>query len=155
MKKYVSYLCPYLGKETGLVFPDELAEGEYSPGLYIIEENNEHQLDNSYNFHAVQAGTLLQFNLEKVNQTHSEPVFLVKTPLFGTFYFRVYPLSQEMRYIGQYEDFKNHYPLWLLECMDDNRLEILCQKADFFFVGMTPASIYSEKHLTDILSKSR
>ena len=134
----VLYLCLNGDPEPGLVFPDELKEGFYSPGLFFIEEKDTGNLAFRYQFDAFETGRRISLSLEQFEEYPEGEVFQVQTQRYGRILFRALRLEGAIsRYVGSRRYLQNHNPLRILEVADERRLEEICQEDDFFFVGST------------------
>jgi hypothetical protein len=125
MTDKVLFLCYPLNAETGLVFPSEQECG--FPGMFVVEEN-QGQLSEQYTFEAIQNSQELILTLQK-RENH---IFYVRSQV-GIFYFRTHPLKET--YVGKKSYLQTHNPFWLLEPLNSNQLEAVCQNNGFYFVG--------------------
>ena len=152
MMKRVLYLC--LNNElnnVGLVFPHELEEHFYAPGFFIIETigmyhpSQKGKFYDEYLFLGVEEGKIVKHIL----QFQEKNKFVVKTRKHGDIDFEaIYVPTPINRYIGTMNEFYDHEysDFYVLKCADIERLENLCKKYDFYFVGFA----YDKNNTSDI-----
>ena len=123
----VMFLCESSDLEEGLVFPNELDDDCGFPGLFVIEEK-QGKLNEKYMFDAIQNGNKISITLK----IYEGNTFYAQ---FNNdiFYFMAHPTKYS--YIGHNNCLQNRNPLWILDPVNPNKLEEVCQKQDLFFVG--------------------
>lgn len=135
MNKPVYYLC-YKTTLNGFLFPDELPKDYYSPGLFILETDNNNNLSYHYDFKAMQQGreiTLKLFRSE--SSTSGSNLYIVKTADYGIFGFTVEQINPKIKYLGKKQKLANHKPLYIAISIDQKKLEQVCHEHDFYFIG--------------------
>ncbi len=138
MSNIVYYLSFYR-EQLGFLFPDELPKNYYSPGLFIVEEKSNGELPYSYSFDAMYNSKRVSLNLVRVDEGNpSGSLYVVKAKHYGSFWFkldRVNPLVT--RYQGNRPQLQSHNPFRVAVTTDSAKLERICQKFDFYFIGST------------------
>ena len=138
MSPRVLYLC-YYPDALGFLFPNELPQHYYSPGLFIVEEDSNGMLPYQLDFDAMDRGNRVTFSL--VRQNERDPLsnlYVVKTKTLGTFSFRMTHINPLVdKYRGSHRALFNHRRLHLVTSQDSQKLERVCQKYDFYFIGDT------------------
>ena len=130
MSTCVLYLCgdPRLELEGGLVFPDELPEGVYSPGEFFVVAPGQ-TLAQEYSFDAVNLGEVVVESLVQV----APYLYAVKNPL-GTFIFQAFHMLG-YRYSGRKNSLSAENHIWLLAPANVEFLERMVREAAFYFIG--------------------
>ncbi len=132
MIPYVKYLC-ISNVKMGLVFPDELPEDYYSPGMFIIEEKEKGYFAAQYGFYAIHRSERLEFDLKRFQNN----LFLVNVPEFGVFAFLANQVHwMYNKYVGRHHNMIEHNRLYYLQSLNENKMEKICQEEDFYFVGL-------------------
>src|SRR5687768_4208116 len=84
-------------RTTGLIFPNELLENSYSPGIWVVDLKKFELLPGEFEFDAVDNNELLTFKMTRVDGT----LFHVSTDKYGKFYFRVMSIYfRHKKYVG-------------------------------------------------------
>lgn len=131
---YLSFFPP----EDGFLFPSELPDQYYSPGLFIAEAESDGSLAYSYIFDAMDAGSRVEFEL--VRQDEADPnsnLYVVQTKQFGSFYFSLVNVNPRYKYRGKNRSLRDHRELKIAVTRDSQKLERVCQNFDFYFIGST------------------
>lgn len=130
------YLC-FLPGNAGLVFAEELPDGYYSPGIFVIEEEDGGVLPSSFSFRAVQNGEEQAFTLIRSQfGGQNENLYVVETESFGGFRFLLESLGPEIGYQGRSSRLRRHRPLRICISLSAEKMEQVCQDSDFYFVGV-------------------
>ena len=131
---YLSFFSP----EEGLLFPDELPDQYFAPGLFVAEEEQDGSLAYRYSFDAMDAGRRVEFDL--VRQDEADPtsnLYVVRTKQFGFFYFSLVGMNPWYRYRGKRKSLRDHGELRIAVTRDSQKLERVCQNFEFYFIGST------------------
>ncbi len=138
MTRRVLYLSFYRPEE-GFLFPDELPDQYYSPGLFLVEEEGHGRLSSSYLFDAMDGGrrvTLQMTRHDEGNQLSN--LYVVRTDLFGTFGFSLTGINPKLaKYRGGRPQLQNHNRLRIAVTQNSRKLERICEEFDFYFIGAT------------------
>lgn len=122
----VLYLCINNSLPLGFVFPNELPPNYYSPGFFIIDFRS----SETYTFSALNKGKLSTYNLYTKGN-----LGFVKTE-YGLVFFRISKVnSWYNKYVGNYQSLSNFKNLHILQCTEENKLELLCKNENFYFIG--------------------
>lgn len=134
MMKQVLYLClNNKFRKAGFVFPSELNDDYYAPGFFVIESSGDvNRFFNGYMFLAADKGEIVKTILTCNNKD-----FVVNTGKYGEFHFEaIFAPTPMNRYVGERTDFNEmKSKLYILKCSDIEKLEKVCRKYDFYFVG--------------------
>lgn len=126
------YYLSYSNTDDGLVFPSELGEGVYSPGMWVLQSENINRTNNLYRFDAVDQNELIKLNLSKVQNNY----FQVETNKYGKINFRLHEIySRYQNYIGNSNLINPHLKFFQLVPTDIPKLSFLCLEKGFFLVG--------------------
>ncbi|MCB0497223.1 MAG: hypothetical protein KDC79_13875 [Cyclobacteriaceae bacterium] len=118
-------------RNYGLVFPSELQEDTYSPGIWVVAQNY-NGYENEFIFDAVDKGELISLNMVRIGNS----VFQVSTANYGKIFFRIRSIHWYYNmYTGNSNLIKPGQRLLQVVPMDYRRLENLCREELFFFVG--------------------
>ncbi|MFN8252242.1 MAG: hypothetical protein U0V75_10195 [Ferruginibacter sp.] len=131
--KAIHYLTYSDKPETeGLVFPSELLQNTYAPGLWVIDLQDFERLPDTFEFDAVDNNELQTLKMTRVNRS----VFQVDTEKFGKFYFRIVNIYfRYQKYIGKSKLINANSKLLQVVSMDVQKLDRTCVDKGFFFVG--------------------
>lgn len=134
MMQQVWYLClNNKFRKAGFVFPNELDDDYYSPGFFVIESHGHgNGFFDSYMFWAVDKGEFVKTILNYNNKG-----FIVDAGKYGEFNFEaIFAPTPINRYVGVSDDVKEmKSKLYILKCSDIEKLEKVCRKYDFYFIG--------------------
>lgn len=137
MNRIVYYLS-FFSAEVGFLFPDELPQNYYSPGLFLVESESNNNCANSYVFDAMDNGKRIDLKLIKANEGDAESaLYMVKTEHYGIFWFNLERINTEFRYRGSHPQLKNHSDFFVAVTTDHEKLERVCQEFNFYFIGNT------------------
>lgn len=131
---YLSLFSP----ENALLFPTELPDGYFSPGLFVAEEDPKGLAAYEYSFDAMDAGNRVTLNL--VRQDEANPtatLYAVRTEKFGIFFFSLVEMNPIYRYIGKKTSLRKHQNFRIAVTRDAQKLERVCQNFNFYFIGST------------------
>lgn len=133
MTKNVLYLCRGTGNSDDFFFAQELPEGFYSPGLFVIEAQTlDGGLHDLYRFAARQGDQVLNLELKA---TENGRAFVVDAGANGKFYFKAVTMSRNTAYAGRLTQQFDSLPFFRLEPANMQRLEQACRRSDFYFTG--------------------
>jgi hypothetical protein len=122
----------------GLLFPGELLEDTYAPGIWIIDLQNFERLPKTFEFDAVDNNELQSLKMTQVNRT----VFQVETSKYGKFYFRIMnTFFHYKKYVGNSKLIDPNNRLYQVVSMDIQKLHRACLENGFFFVGRVDNNI--------------
>lgn len=130
----VFYLCRTVESRNEFVFPNELPENYYSPGLFVIQKKIDNEFSSKYSFAARQGEQLLDLDLVHGNDLRT---FKVEVQGIGIYVFKAVSLDREDKYVGNIKSAFLDAPLWRLEPANMLQLERACRMHDFYFVGAT------------------
>lgn len=131
---YLSFFPP----EDGFLFPDELPDQYFAPGLFVAEAEQDGSLAYKYTFDAMDAGDRVEFEL--VRQDEADPtsnLYVVRTKQYGSFYFSLMDVNPQYQYRGKDKLLRGHGDLKIAVTRDSQKLERVCQNFDFYFIGST------------------
>lgn len=130
---YLSFLS-----EEGFLFPEELPENYYAPGLFIIEQNQTHEFGFRYTFDAMDNGTRVSLSMVRANENdRNSTLYVVKTEYYGSFWFNLELINPHIKYKGKKQELLNHNNLGIALTTDSNKLERICHDFNFYFIGNT------------------
>lgn len=137
--KAIHYLSYSDKPETqGLLFPSELLQNTYAPGLWIIDLKKFERLPDSFEFDAVDNNELQVLKMTRVSRS----VFQVDTKKYGKFYFRIVNIfSRYLNYIGNSKLISSDSRLFQVVSMDIQKLNRTCLDKGFYFVGRVDNSL--------------
>lgn len=127
---YISYSDS--PEKRGFVFPNELQNENYSIGMWVIELLQFEKLRDIFEFDAIENNEVLSLKMTRVNRS----VFQVNTFKYGKFYFRIIPLTYHYnKYVGNSKLISHESRLYRVVSMDIEKLEQICLRSRFFFIG--------------------
>jgi len=133
MTKNVLYLCRGAENSDEFFFAQELPEGFYSPGLFVIEARTARgMLHDAYRFAARQGDQVLNLELKA---TENGRAFVTDAATNGKFYFKAVTMSRETVYAGRLTQQFDGLPFFRLEPANMQQLEQACRQSDFYFTG--------------------
>ena len=143
MNPPVLYLSHY-PPSMGFLFPNELPKQYYAPGLFVVEQNPDGRLPYQFDFDAMDRGNRITLHLVRQNEGDLfSNLYIVRTKFLGTFGFRITGINPLFeRYRGNHPALLNHRKLHLLVSQDSRKLERVCEKYDFYFIGDTLSHQY-------------
>ncbi|WP_243250043.1 hypothetical protein [Sulfitobacter pontiacus] len=131
---YLSFFHP----ENSFLFPNELPDQYYSPGLFIAEAKRDGNLAYRYTFDAMDSGDRVRLELVRQDEGDiSSSLYVVRTKKYGSFYFSFLDLNHRFRYRGKKRSLIDHGELKVALSRDNQKLERVCQNFDFYFIGST------------------
>lgn len=137
MRNNVYYLSFY-NDPVGFLFPDELPNNYYSPGLFLLETENDGNYAYSYSFDAMDNGTRVEHKLFRANEgDSSSTLYVVRTKHYGSFWFNLEMINPHLRYSGKRTQLHNHRNFSVAMTTDSDKLERICHKYNFYFIGST------------------
>lgn len=137
MNTLVYYLSFY-GEQLGFLFPNELPKNYYSPGLFLVEPNDDGTFSYGYTFDAMDNGNRISLKLIRVNEGDpNSTLYVVRTNNYGSFWFNLETINPHIRYIGQNPNLASHNPMAVVMTTDSDKLERVCKNYNFYFIGST------------------
>lgn len=134
----VVYYLSFFSEGNGFVFPHELPKNYYSPGLFLVEPNQNNDFSYSYTFDAMDGGRRISLALSRANEDNPlSSLYMVKTEHYGTFWFNLESIKPEFRYIGSRVELNNHNSFFVVMTTDRQKLERVCNEFNFYFIGNT------------------
>ena len=119
-------------EKSGFVFPSELEGNVYSPGIFIIVGPPMYRFDDTYIFEAFERRRCVKLQLRWARKN----IFFVSTKRYGTFYFKAKLIHREFNsYLGRRRVIQANERLYDVIPLQPQRLEDVCIKHDFFFLG--------------------
>jgi hypothetical protein len=133
MLEKVLYLCFINKGEEGFVFPRDIDENQYNPGIFMIIADDYYKLNDLYHFVAIDGEIRITTELKRFNST----TYGVKTK-YGLFLFRIKKLAPKYcHFFGTYNMFPLDKTFYELIPMQSERLESICRASNFYFIGST------------------
>lgn len=130
---YLSFLA-----EDSFLFPQELPENYYAPGLFIIEQNQTNEFNFRYTFDAMDNGKRVSLSMTRANENdRSSTLYVVKTEHYGSFWFNFELINPHIKYTGNKQELLNHNNFGIALTTDSNKLERICHDFNFYFIGDT------------------
>ncbi|WDB48801.1 hypothetical protein [Escherichia albertii] len=84
------YYLSFFNEQGGFLFPDELPDDYYSPGLFIVERNQCGEYPDVFLFDAMDNGKRVSLHLTRVSERNSiSTLYVVRTEDYGSFGFRL------------------------------------------------------------------
>jgi hypothetical protein len=129
----VFYLCFSLEEEkSGFVFPSELDKNIYSPGIFIVIAPLNYRFEDTYIFEAFDRRRHIKLELRRARKN----TFLVSTKKYGTFFFKAKLIQKTYNnYLGRHVSPSSNERLYEIIPLQPQRLEDVCRKHNFFFLG--------------------
>jgi hypothetical protein len=126
----VWYLCHSAEDPPGMVFPSELPDHYYSPGVFYIEWDG--RSEEPYRFrHRQQGQDSASVLLYQGNGLFSVP----DSPVGRFWFFAEKPHYKFRKYIGASQALSQHGSFWRLFELWPDRHELACREQDFYFLG--------------------
>lgn len=137
----ILYLCLF-SPRNGFLFPTELPDQYYSPGVFLAEEDKNGLLPYSFSFDAMDAGRRVQLSLVRQDEADAtSTLYAVRTSSYGDFYFSFFPINPRLRYVGENRKLIKHRNFRVAATRDAKKLERVCEAFDFYFIGSTLTEI--------------
>lgn len=134
----VVYYLSFYSEQLGFLFPNELPKNYYSPGLFLVEPEGDGTFSYGYTFDAMDNGNRISLKLIRVNEDNpSSTLYVVRTKHYGSFWFNLENINQNIRYIGENPKLANHNPMAVAMTTDPDKLERVCKNYNFYFIGST------------------
>jgi len=122
----------YSNINDGLVFPNELSDGIYSPGMWVLQSESINKTNSNYHFDAVDKNELIKLNLSKIQNNY----FQVDTKKYGKINFRLLEIYwRYQNYVGNSNLINRQLKFFQLVPIDIPKLSTLCLENNFFLVG--------------------
>jgi len=137
VKNLVYYLSFY-SEQSGFLFPEELPRNYYSPGLFLLEPEDDGSYAYNYTFDAMDNGKRVSLDLVRADEGNLQSnLYVVRTKHYGSFWFNLEKTNPNLRYEGNKQQLINHTHLSIVMTTDSDKLERVCQSFDFYFIGST------------------
>lgn len=137
MKQKILYLSVF-PPETALLFPNELPDAYFAPGLFIAQQEVGGTLPYSYSFDAMDGDQRVSLQLVRHDEADRDAnLYVVHTKHYGSFWFSLEPINPEFRYRGRKQRLRDHADLRMAVARDSQKLERVCKEFDFYFIGST------------------
>ena len=137
MNSAVYYLC-FLGERSGFLFPDELPQNYYSPGLFLITPEQDDTYAYSYSFDAMDNGRRISLSLVRADEGNPmSALYVVRTKKYGSFWFDLRRINPLLRYIGNRQQLSKHGDFSVATTTNADKLERACKNFNFYFIGST------------------
>lgn len=134
----VVYYLSFYSEQLGFLFPKELPKNYYSPGLFLVEPEGDGTFSYGYTFDAMDNGNRISLKLIRANEDNpSSTLYVVRTKHYGSFWFNLENINQNIRYIGENPKLANHNPMAVAMTTDPDKLERVCKNYNFYFIGST------------------
>ena len=122
----------YSNNQEGLVFPNELEEGIYAPGMWEIQAENIYKTNDSYLIDAIDNDELVKLNVSRVNGT----LFQVDTIKYGSIFLRLKEIYERYnKYVGNSNWITENSRFFQLIPIEIPKLTELCLSKKFFLIG--------------------
>jgi len=134
----IVYYLSFYSERQGFLFPNELPKNYYSPGLFLVEPNENGTFSYGYTFGAMDNGSRISLKLIRANEGDpNSTLYVVRTNNYGSFWFNLESINQSIRYIGRNPKLRNHNPMAVAMTTDLDKLERVCKNYNFYFIGST------------------
>lgn len=134
----IVYYLSFYSEQQGFLFPNELPQNYYSPGLFLVEPNENGAFSYGYTFDAMDNGNRISLKLIRANEGDPNSIlYVVRTNNYGSFWFNLESINQRIRYIGRNPKLGNHNPMAAVMTTDSDKLERVCKNYNFYFIGST------------------
>lgn len=134
----IVYYLSFFAERAGFLFPDELPNDYYSPGLFLVlpEQNGTYKY--AYTFDAMDNGRRVSLSLVRADEGNPRStLYVVKTDNYGSFWFDFRGINPQFRYIGVRRSLSNHSNFSVAFSTDADKLERVCKDFNFYFIGST------------------
>lgn len=137
MNYAVYYLC-FLSEQSGFLFPDELPQNYYSPGLFLVTPEESGTYAYSYTFDAMDNGRRISLSLVRADEGNPRStLYVVRTKSYGSFWFDLRLINPLFRYLGSRPQLSQHRDFSVAFSMNTDKLERVCKNFNFYFIGST------------------
>lgn len=136
MSNWVYYLS-YFMEQEGFLFPYELPDYYYAPGLFLIQSRETGMFPFQFSFPVMDNGVRRVLTLERAERKSDfHPYFFVTTKNYGKFIFKLQAINPQFnKYLGTDKSLRKQTPFWILYPANNNKLEKVCRKFNFYFIG--------------------
>jgi hypothetical protein len=132
------YYLSFFSQGGGFLFPDELPNNYYSPGLFLIENNRSGKYPFAFSFDAMDNGRRVSLKLERANEGDPRStLYVVKTKHYGSFWFNLEDINPSLGYLGTKLKLQDNHSFSVAISKDSEKLERECHNFDFYFIGST------------------
>lgn len=139
MRGFIHYLIQHPSERDGLIYPTDLNDNDneyYSVGSFYLMGSPGFKIRQYYIFHAVHGEETIGVDLFRVR--HSRNFYQTTFKDFGTLLFYAQPVMIKQSYIGKQSQMRNLVAIRRLIPLDAKRLDHICEKHSFYFIGYSP-----------------
>lgn len=135
--KEVFYLS-YSNSDEGLVFPSELENGIYAPGIWVIQAESKKACPKEFLFDAVDNDEVIKLITRRLNNVN----YQVDTQKYGKINLRLIEVYRRYnRYVGRSKIIDSNLRFFQLVPIDILKMSELCLKEKFFLIGTVDPKI--------------
>lgn len=132
------YYLSFFSEGGGFLFPDELPENYYSPGLFLTEFDRSGKYSYAFSFDAMDNGKRVSLKLERANEgDRRSTLYVVRTKHYGSFWFKLENINPSLGYLGSKLKLKDNHGFGVAVSTDSEKLERVCRNFNFYFIGST------------------
>jgi hypothetical protein len=132
------YYLSFFVEQGGFLFPDELPDDYYSPGLFIVERNQYNEYPDVFLFDAMDNGRRVSLHLERASEGWAlSTLYVVRTERYGSFWFQIEEVNPSLYYLGRRVQLQGSNNFGVAITTDERKLELACQEHSFYFIGST------------------
>jgi len=134
----IIYYLSFFPEGGGFLFPEELPDNFYSPGLFLLLSEQGGNYSYQYKFDAMDNGERVSLSLIRANEENQQStLYVVKTKNYGSFGFDLKNINPQVRYIGERSELSSHSSFSIALSIDSDKLERVCKEFNFYFIGST------------------
>lgn len=127
----VLYLS-YSNQQDGLIFPNELEKGIYSPGMWIIQATSINECSSDFFFNAVENNEIAKLTIRRVSNSN----YQVDTLKYGKINLRLVEIYwRYQNYVGNSLLIDRNLKFFQLVPIDIPKITRLCLEEKFFLIG--------------------
>jgi hypothetical protein len=127
----VLYLS-YSNQQDGLIFPNELEKGIYSPGMWIIQATSINECSSEFFFNAVENNEIAKLTIRRVSNSN----YQVDTLKYGKINLRLVEIYwRYQNYVGNSQLIDRNLKFFQLVPIDIPKITRLCLEEKFFLIG--------------------
>lgn len=127
----VLYLS-YSNQQDGLIFPNELEKGIYSPGMWIIQATSINECSSDFFFNAVENNEIAKLTIRRVSNSN----YQVDTLKYGKINLRLVEIYwRYQNYVGNSQLIDRNLKFFQFVPIDIPKITRLCLEEKFFLIG--------------------
>lgn len=127
----VLYLS-YSNQQDGLIFPNELEKGIYSPGMWIIQATSINECSSEFFFNAVENNEIVKLTIRRISNSN----YQVDTLKYGKINLRLVEIYwRYQNYVGNSQLINRNLKFFQLVPIDIPKITRLCLEEKFFLIG--------------------